>query len=81
LVDANGPGPFLSLEEVQAPGTVAEASALVMSDSRTTRFERFTLDNLLSEVTRWWETGLSIFQQELAELHQPNAPPTLPAET
>ena len=54
---------------------------LTVLASLATRFERFTLDNLLSEVTRWWETGLSIFQQELAELDQPNAPSTLPAET
>jgi hypothetical protein len=49
--------------------------------SLATRFERFTLDNLLSEVTRWWETGLSIFEQELAKLHQTKIPPILPAET
>jgi hypothetical protein len=49
--------------------------------SLATRFQRFTLDNLLSEVTRWWETGVSIFQQELAQLYQPSASPPLPAET
>jgi hypothetical protein len=53
---------------------------LTVLASLATRFQRFTLDNLLSEVTRWWETGLSIFQKELAELHQPNVPPTIPAE-
>ena len=54
---------------------------LTVLASLATRFQQFTLDNLLSEVTRWWETGHSIFEQELAELHQPNAPPALPAET
>src|ERR1019366_6091487 len=54
---------------------------LTVLASLATRFERFTLDNLLSEVTRWWETGLSIFEQELAELHPTKIPPILPAET
>jgi transposase len=64
-----------------ADGAQRRGVILTVLASLATRFQRFTLDNLLSEVTRWWETGLSIFQQELAELHQPNAPPTLPAET
>ena len=64
-----------------ADGAQRRGVILTVLASLATRFQRFTLDNLLSEVTRWWETGWSIFQQELAELHQPNAPPTLPAET
>ena len=64
-----------------ADGAQRRGVILTVLASLATRFQRFTLDNLLSEVTRWCETGLSIFQQELAELHQPNAPPTLPAET
>ena len=64
-----------------ADGAQRRGVILTVLASLATRFQRFTLDNLLSEVTRWWETGRSIFQQELAELHQPNAPPTLPAET
>jgi uncharacterized small protein (DUF1192 family) len=64
-----------------ADGARRRGVILTVLASLATRFQRFTLDNLLSEVTRWWETGLSIFQQELAVLHQPKAPPTLPAET
>jgi hypothetical protein len=64
-----------------ADGAQRRGVILTVLASLATRFQRFTLDDLLSEVTRWWETGLSIFQQELAELHQPNPPPTLPAET
>ena len=63
-----------------ADGAQRRGVILTVLASLATRFQRFTLDNLLSEVTRWWETGLSIFQKELAELHQPNAAPTLPAE-
>jgi transposase len=63
-----------------ADGAQRRGVILTVLASLATRFQRFTLDNLLSEVTRWWETGLSIFQKELAELHQPNVPPTIPAE-
>ena len=54
-----------------ADGAQRRGVILTVLASLATRFRRFTRDNLLSEVTRWWETGLSIFQQELAELHQP----------
>jgi transposase len=54
---------------------------LTVLASLATRFERFTLDNLLSEVTRWWETGLSLFEKELAEFHPTKILPILPAET
>ena len=63
-----------------ADGAERRGVILTVLASLATRFQRFTLDNLLSEVTRWWETGLSIFQKELAELHQLNVPPTIPAE-
>ena len=63
-----------------ADGAQRRGVILTVLASLATRFQRFTLDNLLSEVTRWWETGLSIFQKELAELHQPNVPTTIPAE-
>ena len=63
-----------------ADGAQRRGVILTVLASLATRFQRFTLDDLLSEVTRWWETGLSIFQKELAELHQPNVPPTIPAE-
>lgn len=64
-----------------ADGAQRRGVILTVLASLATRFQRFTLDNLLSEVARWWETGRSIFQQELAALHQPNPPPTLPAES
>lgn len=44
--------------------------------SLRTRFPRFTLDHLLSEVGRWLAQGRSIFERELAELQKANAPPT-----
>jgi len=45
--------------------------------SLQTRFAKFTLDNLLSEVQHWLTKGRSIFESELAELQRPNAPPSL----
>ena len=44
--------------------------------SLQTRFARFTLENLLAEVQRWFEQGRSIFELELAELQKANASPT-----
>lgn len=41
-----------------------------------TRFEVFTLEILLAEIDRWVETGLSLFQAELAGFNHANAPPT-----
>jgi hypothetical protein len=35
MVDEDGPGAILSLEEVQAIGSVEEATPFVISDSRT----------------------------------------------
>jgi hypothetical protein len=35
MVDEDGAGAILSLEEVQAPGSVEEAATGVISDSRT----------------------------------------------
>jgi len=43
--------------------------------SLRTRFEKFTLENLISEVQRWFKQGRSIFESELAELQKANAPP------
>lgn len=45
--------------------------------SLRTRFAKFTLDNLLSEVQRWLTEGRSIFESELVELQRANAPPSL----
>jgi len=47
--------------------------------SLRTRFAKFTLDSLLSEVQRWLAEGCSIFESELAELQKANPPPTEPA--
>ncbi len=43
--------------------------------SLQTRFAKFTLDNLISEVQRWFKQGRSIFELELAELQKANASP------
>jgi len=43
-----------------------------------TRFTKFTLTCLLSEVQRWLAEGRSLFESELAELQKANPPP--PAE-
>ena len=44
--------------------------------SLRTRFPRFTLSHLLSEVQQWFMQGSSIFERELAEWQKANAPPT-----
>jgi len=44
--------------------------------SLRTRFPRFTLEHLLSEVQRWCAEGRSIFESELAELRKAAAPPS-----
>jgi len=49
----------------------------VLSSLRT-RFAKFTLECLLSEVQRWLAEGRSIFESELADLQKANPPP--PAE-
>ena len=59
-----------------AGGAARRGVILTVLSSLATRFERLTLDNLLSEVTRWWETGLSRFEQELANLKPPVPSPT-----
>ena len=46
--------------------------------SLQTRFAKFTLESLLSEVERWLAEGRSIFESELASLQKANPPP--PAE-
>ena len=43
--------------------------------SLQTRFAKFTLAGLLSEVQRWLAEGRSIFESELTELQKANAPP------
>jgi len=43
--------------------------------SLQTRFARFTLENLLSEIQQWFEQGRSIFELELAERQKANPPP------
>jgi transposase len=40
-----------------------------------TRFEKFTLDKLLAEVAGWVDAGISMFQLELNELKNAQAPP------
>jgi len=45
--------------------------------SLQTRFEKFTLDNLLSEIQCWLIQGRSVFELELAQLQKANAPPAI----
>ncbi|WP_215607623.1 hypothetical protein [Leptothoe spongobia] len=56
----------------------AERRGIIMTVLATlnTRFESFTLETLLAEITRWIDTGVSLFQAELADINQANAPPT-----
>jgi transposase len=55
----------------------AERRGIIMTVLATlnTRFEKFTLNHLISEVTRWAEAGVSIFQAELAGMRNAHAPP------
>ncbi len=55
----------------------AKRRSIIMTVLATldTRFERFTLEHLLTEVMGWIERGRSIFEEELGDLHQANAPP------
>ena len=43
-----------------------------------TRFEAFTLNRLIDEISQWTQDGLSRFQQELAALEKGLPPPTTP---
>lgn len=55
----------------------AQRRSIIMTVLATlnTRFEKFTLDKLLSEVERWIDVGLSLFQMELSELEKAQPPP------
>lgn len=56
----------------------AKRRSIIMSvlASLHTRFKKFTLDILLSEVEGWLTQGQSIFELELVQLQKANAPPT-----
>ncbi len=56
----------------------AERRGIIMTVLATlnTRFEVFTLETLLAEITRWVDTGISLFQAELAEISQANVSST-----
>ncbi|MEM8805951.1 MAG: transposase [Cyanobacteria bacterium P01_G01_bin.38] len=56
----------------------AQRRGIIMTVLATlnTRFEKFTLEKLLAEVARWMDTGISLFQAELAHLKQADAPST-----
>jgi len=55
----------------------AKRRGVIMSvlASLSKRLEQFTLSNVLSEITRWFETGQSIFREELAALQAATAIP------
>ena len=70
--------------EIRKGGRTSKTSAgakrrsiiMTVLASLQTRFAKFTLDNLLSEIQRWREQGCSIFELELTGLQNANAPPT-----
>jgi len=53
----------------------AKRRSIIMSvlASLSKRLERFTLGNVLSEVSRWIETGSSVFREELTKLQPATA--------
>ena len=55
----------------------AKRRSIIMSVlvSLSKRLERFTLGNVLAEIKRWLEAGLSIFQEDLTKLHPAVGPP------
>lgn len=55
----------------------AKRRSIIMSvlASLSKRLEPFTLSNVLAELTRWFETGQSIFRQELATFQAATATP------
>ncbi len=55
----------------------AKRRSIIMTVLATlnTRFPKFTLDHLLSEVKRWMNEGCSLFHLELEGLKKANAPP------
>ena len=62
MAGADGPGTVLSLEEVQAPGSVEEATTGMISDSRIT----------ISPVTE--SQGISVIVHRSNCKHRPNGP-------
>jgi len=55
----------------------AKRRSIIMSvlASLSKRLERFTLGNVMAEIKRWLETGMSVFQEDLAKLHPAAGPP------
>jgi len=54
----------------------AKRRGVIMSvlASLSKRMEKFTLGNVLAEINRWIETGISVFREELASLQAATAP-------
>ena len=54
----------------------AKRRGIIMSvlASLSKRLEKSSLENVLLEVNRWIEAGISIFQEDLANLHAQSAP-------
>ena len=55
----------------------AKRRSVIMSvlASLSKRLEQFTLGNVLTEIKHWLETGMSVFQEDLAKLHPAIGPP------
>jgi hypothetical protein len=53
----------------------AKRRGVIMSvlSSLSKRMEKFTLGHVLAEITRWIETGQSVFREELASLQAATA--------
>lgn len=61
-----------------AKGAKRRSVIMTVLMSLRTRFTKFTLNSLLTEVEQWVEQGYSIFEKELADLKMANAPPSGP---
>ena len=57
------------------PGAQRRSIIMTVLATLNTRFEQFTLEHLLAELTRWTQMGLSRFQSELAGMTKANPPP------
>jgi len=58
-----------------AKGAKRRGIIVTVLASLQTRLDKFTLRNLLDEVGRWFNAGLSIFEQELQNLQSTRPPP------
>lgn len=60
-------------------GAKRRGTIMTVLATLNTRFESFTLNHLLTEISQWTHSGLSRFQQELANLDNKALPPPVSA--